>query len=63
MFFLSLPLSKTECTLDQAKGNVADVSTLPNPELYIIVNGRPMKNNAVWHTLVDANQVKHTLTK
>ena len=63
MFFLPLPLSKTESTLHLAKGNVSDMSGLPNPELYIIVNGKPTKSNIVWRTLVDVNQVKHALTK
>jgi ATP-dependent DNA helicase PIF1 len=28
-------------------------SVLPDPELYIIVNGRPTKSNVVWRNLVD----------
>ena len=43
MFFLPLPLSKTERTLDLAKGSISEISPLPDPELYIIVNGRPTK--------------------
>ena len=63
MFFLPLPLSKTECTLDLAKGTVSGMPDLPNPELYIIVNGTPTKGNVVWRTLVDVNQVKQALHK
>ena len=57
-FYFPLPLSETECTLDLAKGTVSTTSALPNPELYIIVNGTPIKNKLIWHTLVDVNQVK-----
>ena len=44
MFFLPLPLNKTLETLNQVEqyGYV-----LPDPELYIIVNGRPTKSNVV----------------
>ena len=45
MFILPLPLNKTLETLDQVKqsGDTA----LPEPELYIIVNGRPTKSKVV----------------
>ena len=54
MFFLPLPLNKTLETLDQ----VEQSDDLPNPELYIIVNGKPTKSKVVWRSLVDVNRVK-----
>ena len=61
MFFLPLPLNKTLVTLDQVKqsGDTA----LPDPELYIIVNGRPTKSKVVWRSLVDINRVKAAIQK
>ena len=61
MFFLPLPLNKTLDTLDQVKrcGDTA----LPDPELYIIVNGRPTKGKVVWRSLVDVNRVKAAIQK
>ena len=47
MFFLPLPLEKTMATLDKV-----EESDLPNPELYIIVNGKPTKNNVMWRNLL-----------
>ena len=55
MFFLPLPLNKTLETLDDVKKHP---SVLPDPELYIIVNGRPTKANIVWRSLVNVNYVK-----
>ena len=40
-----------------------DDSTLPEPELYIIVNGRPTKSKVVWRSLVDVNKVKAAIAK
>ena len=50
MFFLPLPLNKTLKTLDQVKQSddtLAPHSALTNPELYIIVNGKPTKTKVV----------------
>ena len=60
MFFLPLPLNKTLETLDQVE---QCVGALPNPELYIIVNGRPTKSKVVWRSLVDVNCVKKAVSK
>ena len=69
MFFLPLPLEKTMKTLDQANadnmmedGNAQECS-LPDPELYIIVNGKPTKKQVVWRSLVNVNHVKAALEK
>ena len=58
MFFLPLPLSKTLETLNQVEQHGL---VLPDPELYIIVNGRPTKTNVVWRSLVNVNHVKTAL--
>ena len=55
MFFLPLPLNKTLETLDQVG---CSSGVLPDPELYIIVNGKPTKSKVVWRSLVDVKQVK-----
>ena len=62
MFFLPLPLSKTLATLDEVGQSGSAKSALPNPELYIIVNGKPTKQ-VVWCSLVDVNQVKAAIQK
>ena len=60
MFFLPLPLKKTFETLDQtSKGEEA----LPDPELYIIVNGKPTTSKVVWRSLVNVNNVKTAVRK
>ena len=58
MFFLPLPLEKTMATLDEV-----EESDLPNPELYIIVNGKPTKNNVVWRNLLPINDIKAAVKK
>ena len=55
MFFLPLPLSKTLETLNKVDQHS---SVLPDPELYIIVNGRPTKSKVVWRTMVNVSQIK-----
>ena len=37
--------------------------TLPDPELFIILNGVPTKNKVVWQTLVDINVLKLAIHK
>ena len=55
MFFLPLPLKRTLETLDDVKQKPC---VLPDPELYIIVNGKPTKSNVVWRSLVNVNHIK-----
>ena len=55
MFFLPLPLSKTLETLNEVDQHS---SVLPDPELYIIVNGRPTKSKVVRRTIVNVSQIK-----
>ena len=61
MFFLPLPHNKTIETLNDV--TEALPSSLPSPELYIIVNGKPTKTNVVWRSLVDVNAVKRAKEK
>ena len=62
-FFLPLPLENTLETLDKAKDSANRLCALPNPELYIIVNGKPTKGKVVWCSLVDINHVKQAVQK
>ena len=50
MLFLPLPLNKTLENLDQVQPTSNVKTALPNPELFIIVNGKPTKSNTVWWT-------------
>ena len=59
-FFLPLPLQDTINKLDTA-GLPDDLSSeriLPDPELYIIIDGRPTKDKIVWQSLVDVDAIK-----
>ena len=58
MFYLPLPLEKTIETLNEVGINS---NHLPDPELYIIINGQPTKSNNVWRSLVDVNKIKAAL--
>ena len=58
MFFLPLPLNKTLETLSEVD---CSTSSLPNPELYIIVNGKPTKSQIIWRSLVDVNRIKASI--
>ena len=59
MFFLPLPFNKTLDTLEKVEH---PSTALPEPELYIIVNGKPTKGQVVWRSLVNVDLVK-TATK
>ena len=54
MFFLPLPFNNTVETLDEVTAS----KVLPEPELYIIINGKPTKNNVLWRDLVDVEDLK-----
>ena len=60
MFYLPLLLEKTMETLNEVG---IDSNHLPDPELYIIINGQPTKSNNVWRSLVDVNKIKAALRK
>ena len=65
MFFLPLPLQNTIDKLDtlgmpkQSEG----VDVLPDPELYILLDGRPTKDKVVWQSLVDVSDIKRAVKK
>ena len=65
MFFLPLPLQNTIDKLDtlgmpkQTEG----VDVLPDPELYILLDGRPTKDKVVWQSLVDVSDIKRAVKK
>ena len=64
MFFLPLPMAKTLDTLDKVEhSSQAIMSALPNPELYIILNGKPTKQKFVWRSLVNVKDVKAAVEK
>ena len=63
MFFLPLPLNKTLDTLHQANFSGRGVSALPDPELYIIVNGKPTKSKIVWYSLVKVANINAAVCK
>ena len=53
MFFLPLPLDKTLKTIEDVENN-ADIASvgLPDPEVYIIVSGKPSKQKIVWQNIL-----------
>ena len=63
MFFLPLPLKKTLDTLHQANLSGKRETALPDPELYIIVNGKPTKSKIVLHSLVNVAHINAAVHK
>ena len=68
MFFLPLPLQNTLDILDEAgfKAEFLSSETTPNfphPEVYIIVDGKPTKNNTVWQGFVNIDNLKCAVEK
>ena len=63
IFFLPLPLNKMLETLDQVESHSNGASSLPDPELYIIVNGKPTTSKVVWRSLVNVDNVKTAVQK
>ena len=59
MFFLPLPIKKPLETLNEAELS----KSFPDPEIYIILNGKPTKKRIVWRILVDVNKVKRAVDK
>ena len=57
MFFLPLPMANTMDTLEEVQKSHV---TLPDPNLYIIVNGKPTKTGVVWRSLVQAKRTEMT---
>ena len=66
MFFLPLPLQNTIEAFDDLGINDLtsdDLQMLPDPEFYILLDGRPTKDKVVWQTLVDINDIKKAVNK
>ena len=66
MFFLPLPLQNTIEAFDDLGTNDLvsdDLQMLPDPELYILLDGCPTKDKVVWQTLVDVNDIKKAVNK
>ncbi len=57
MFFFPLPLNKMLETVDQVE---ASSDALPDPELYILVNGRPTKSKVVWRVNAAIQRLKES---
>ena len=59
-----LPPNKTLAILGEAKGATDSMSlpsSLPEPEVYVIVNGKPTKGGVLWWNLVNVDSVKRAL--
>ena len=61
MFFLPLPLNRTLATLDEA--GMPDSDSIADPEVYIIVNGKPTKSKVVWRSLVNVDHIREAVAK
>ena len=61
MFFLPLPITKTLATIDDLSNT--DTLHLPNPELFIILNGQPTKSKSIWRSLVNISNVRAAVDK
>ena len=48
--------------IDQVKRSSSGETALPNPELYIIVNGKPTSSNIVWRTPINVENITNYLT-
>jgi len=63
MFFLLLPLQNTIVKLDSLGIPSEGDTMLPDPELFIILDGQPTKDKVVWQTLVDVNHIKRAVNQ
>ena len=61
MFFLPLPLDRTLQTIEDVESN-ASVG-LPDPEIYVLVSGKPSTNKLLWQVLVNVGQVRAAVEK
>ena len=61
---LPLPFERTIHTLEEVENKTnGSPGKLPDPELFIIVNGRPTRNKVIWQSLINVNQLKAALKK
>ena len=59
-------MNKTLETLDQVKDSstvLGQKCCLPNPELFIVVNGKPTKGKVVWRNIVNVKHIKAAINK
>ena len=64
MFFLPLPLDKTIQTIDNViNGRGMSSVGLPDPELYIMVSGKPSKQKVLWQSMVTVAHVTAAIKK
>ena len=64
MFFLPLPLDKTIQTIDDVMNSRTMSSVgLPDPELYIVVSGKPSKQKVLWQSMVNVTHVTAAIKK
>ena len=65
MFFLPLPLQNTIDKLDTLgmPKEPEGVDVLPDPQLYILLDGRPTKGKVVWQSFVDVSDIKRAVKK
>ena len=61
MFFLPLPLDRTLQTIEDVESN-ASVG-LPDPEIYVLVSGKPSKNKLLWQSLVNVGHIRAAVEK
>ena len=61
LFFLPMPLLKT---IEDVENN-ADIASvgLPDPEVYIIVSGKPLKQKIVWQSMINIAHVRAAVQK
>ena len=59
-FFLPLPLQDTFDKLNTVglTEGISPEQILPDPELYIIINGSPTKDKVIWQSLLDVESMK-----
>ena len=62
---LAVPVPPPLQTIDEVHKNKSGegLAGLPDPELYIIVNGKPSKNKILWQSVVNVHHVKATVKK
>ena len=64
MFFYHCQCKSLDEAWSRAQFSSDDItSTLPDPGLSIIVDGRPTKDKVVWQGIVDVDNVRHAVDK
>ena len=56
-----MPFNNTVNTPDAIKNH--NQTTLPNPELYIVINGKPTKGKVIWCSLVNVSNIRVAIKK